>query len=88
LWDEAISQYREDLKLNPDDPAGHNNLGVAFFQKGKLKEAVSEFQEALRLKPDYPDARRNLAAAQKALNASTAPATSGPYPGSPPPPGR
>jgi len=88
LWDEAISQYREDLKLNPDDPGGHNNLGVALFQKGNLKEAVSEFQETLRLKPDYTDARRNLAAALKALNASAAPATPGPNPVSPPPPGQ
>jgi Flp pilus assembly protein TadD len=66
LWDEAISQYREDLKLSPDDPEGHNNLGVVLFQKGNRNEAITQFQEALRLKPDYANAQKNLAAAMAA----------------------
>jgi Flp pilus assembly protein TadD len=70
LWDEAISQYREDLKLSPDDPEGHNNLGAVLFQKGNLNEAITQFQEALRLKPDYANARKNLAAAMRVQTAA------------------
>ena len=53
--DEAISQFQEALRLQPDDAEARYNLGNALAEKGQPDEAISQFQEALRLKPD--DAR-------------------------------
>ena len=52
--DEAIAEYREAMRLKPDYPEAHNNLGVTLKDQGKLDEAIAEYREALRLKPDTP----------------------------------
>ena len=69
--DEAIRQYQETLRLNPDAAEAHYNLGVTLAAKGQTDEAIRQFQEALRLKPDFAQARDDLA---RALRTNTAPA--------------
>jgi protein O-mannosyl-transferase len=58
--DEAIRQYREALRLNPDFAQAHNNLGMALSSIGHLDEAIRQYREALRLKADYAEAHNNL----------------------------
>jgi tetratricopeptide (TPR) repeat protein len=58
--DEAIEQYRQALRLTPDDAAIHYNLGNALLRKGQRAEAVRAYEEALRLKPDFAAARQAL----------------------------
>ena len=58
--EEAISQYREVIRLKPDYALAHNNLGYALLRTGQLDEAISQYQEAIRLKPDYALAHNNL----------------------------
>jgi tetratricopeptide (TPR) repeat protein len=48
------------LKVRPDDPEAHYNLGAALYQKGRITEAIGHFQKALEVRPDYADARRSL----------------------------
>lgn len=38
----------------------HNNLGVIYFNAGKLYEAAGEFEWARKLMPGHPDPRLNL----------------------------
>ena len=54
------------MRIDPDSPIPHNNLGNTLAQDGRLEEAIAEYQTALRLKPDYAEARANLAVAQDA----------------------
>lgn len=59
--DEAITHYREALRLMPDYADGHNNLGIALFRKGETTQAMQHFTEALKLKPNHSEAHYNLA---------------------------
>ena len=38
--EEAISQYREAIRLKDDNSEAHNNLGIALAAQGKLDEAI------------------------------------------------
>jgi Tfp pilus assembly protein PilF len=51
LWDEAIFRWKKAVELDPDSAAAHNNLAVAYEQKGLLKEAEKEYKLALELNP-------------------------------------
>ena len=53
--DEAIHQYEEAIRLKPNYPGAHNDLGNALDEKGQTDEAI-------RLKPDYAEAHYNLGA--------------------------
>jgi tetratricopeptide (TPR) repeat protein len=58
--EEAITQYREALHINPANAKAHYNLGVALFHKGKVEEAISQYQEALHINPANEEAHNNL----------------------------
>jgi Flp pilus assembly protein TadD len=49
------------LRLNPDLPEAHNNLGLALVNSGRLQEAIPHFIKAVELRPDFPDAYSSLA---------------------------
>ncbi|MGO9268917.1 MAG: tetratricopeptide repeat protein [Terriglobia bacterium] len=58
--DGAAAEYREALRLNPNDDTAHNNLGVALHDKGDLGGAIAEYRMAIRLEPDDADSHYNL----------------------------
>ncbi len=60
---EATAAYREALRIRPDYPHAHNNLGAIFAEEGELEEAISHYRAALRIDPAYAEARVNLGAA-------------------------
>ena len=60
MMDEAISEYRRVLELDPDHIEAHNNLGVAYRMMGMLEEALREHERVLKLKPDDAGTHYNL----------------------------
>lgn len=57
---DAIAQYRETLRLNPELPGAHVNLGQLLLAQDREDEAIMHFRRALRSQPDHPDAHYNL----------------------------
>lgn len=49
--DAALEQFREAVRLAPDDPDARYELGQALSQQGKLEEAVREWEQALARNP-------------------------------------
>lgn len=47
----AIADYQQAVKLRPDIPELHANLGLMQHEAGHYPEAIQNFQRALRLKP-------------------------------------
>jgi len=58
--EEAIAQFDEVVRLNPNDPGAHNNLGSALAAQGRFEEAINHFHEALRLSPADVNVLNNL----------------------------
>jgi Flp pilus assembly protein TadD len=63
----AARYFEEALRLRPESPEVHNNLGLVLAQQGRLDAAAAHFREALRLRPGFQDAQLNLARAQALL---------------------
>ncbi|MFC1783717.1 sulfatase-like hydrolase/transferase, partial [Planctomycetota bacterium] len=59
--DQQIAQYTEMLEGQPDDPALHGKIALAYFQKGAHNQALEHWRQAIRLKPDWPEPYHNLA---------------------------
>jgi tetratricopeptide (TPR) repeat protein len=62
-YDAAVPAWEKALELNPDDPRGHNNLGVALFESGKIDEAIAEYRKSIELNPNSSQTHNNLGSA-------------------------
>ena len=60
--DEAIAHYVEAVRLAPDEPEWHVNLGLLFVQKGEIAKAAAAFERAIRLRPEDAETHNNLGA--------------------------
>lgn len=58
--DERIALMEKGIKFCPDNPAAHNDLGLAQMLWGDLPAARTHFNESLQLDPDYNPARINM----------------------------
>ena len=65
--DDAISEYREAIALNPGEGFYRYNLGVALLKNCQYNDAYKELLEAVRLNPEYFEARCALADVNSAI---------------------
>jgi spermidine synthase len=49
MRDEAISEYKRGIAINPNFVMLHNNLGVGYYYKGNYKLAILHFDKAVEL---------------------------------------
>ena len=64
---EAIEQFHEALRMNPNNAEAHANLALALLASGKPRESIPEFETALRLNPELTGTADNLRRAQAQL---------------------
>jgi tetratricopeptide (TPR) repeat protein len=61
--EEAISDYRHAMELNPNNAYAYANLGAVLLLQGKFDEAIEVCEKALRLRQDQAETHAALAAA-------------------------
>lgn len=64
----AVKEFKRAQKQYPNSPEIAYNLGLAFYQLGKLDEAINYYKMALKLKPNLADAQYNLGVAYNQSN--------------------
>jgi Flp pilus assembly protein TadD len=57
---EAEQQFKEVIRLNPEDAEAHLNLGVIYANMNRLDEAEKAYKSAISLNPQLVDAYYNL----------------------------
>ena len=50
--EEATEHFRNAVRINPQDPIGHLNVGAYLHERGQLNDAVQEYRAVLQLTPD------------------------------------
>ncbi|MBC8465840.1 tetratricopeptide repeat protein [bacterium] len=60
VWQDPVVLWSDVLSKNNRSYRAHNNLGIAFKNKGYSEEALVHFSEALRIRPRYADVQNNL----------------------------
>lgn len=60
-WDGALLEYREAVRLMPDNADAHVGIGRALDNKGDRDGSMREFKEALRLMPESAEAHNGVA---------------------------
>jgi spermidine synthase len=58
--DEAITEFREALRLNPDSAQTHWHLGAALAYHGARDQAIEHLRRSVQLDPNNPQARHDL----------------------------
>jgi tetratricopeptide (TPR) repeat protein len=59
-YEEAEEEYRKALKMDPNDPVAHNNLGYLLCNLNRYKESEKEYKEAIRIDPNDAQIHHNL----------------------------
>ncbi len=60
-WDKALMEFERGVAGKSEQPAFYNDLGVVYYQNGKIDMAIEKIRESVRLNSDYPEAHFNLA---------------------------
>ena len=58
--EEAIAEFGEALRLEPEFPQAYFNRGNALSSLGRINEAAGDYAAALRINPNYAEAHYNL----------------------------
>jgi lipoprotein NlpI len=62
-YQHAIDDFREAIKINPNDDKVLNNLGALYMNQGDYDHAIESYDAAIKLNPDYFIAIKNRGAA-------------------------
>jgi tetratricopeptide (TPR) repeat protein len=63
VYRSALAIWQDTVAKRPNNPRGHNNLGLALVDLGKVQEGIAQYEQALRLKPDSAEAHYNFGVA-------------------------
>ncbi len=59
-WKDNYSLWTDSVKKSPDGFIPHDNLGLAYTDRGLIDKAIEQFESAVKIEPTYPEAHANL----------------------------
>jgi tetratricopeptide (TPR) repeat protein len=67
VWMDEETMWKDVVTKSPNKSRGHNNLGLVYQSRGRIKEAIPHYERAVALNPDYLLAYSNLGVAYKSI---------------------
>ena len=64
---DAVENYKQAVKINPEYAEAHYNLGIAYGKLGRRQDEVESYKQAIKIRPDYAKVYVNLGVAYEAL---------------------
>ena len=61
--EEAIKEFKESIKLNPNNPKAYYRIGQTYLKLEKYDDAIDYFEQSLKIDPSRGDSYKNLAKA-------------------------
>ncbi|MDP6587160.1 MAG: tetratricopeptide repeat protein, partial [Anaerolineales bacterium] len=68
--DTIIEQYKQAIRINPDDAEAHFLLGVTYTNLKMYKKSIESFKQVIRIDPDCAGAHNNIGLAYGELGKS------------------
>jgi Flp pilus assembly protein TadD len=62
-WRSSITLFEHALTVTKKNYLAHNNLGIAWVERGKFDKAIFHLSNAIAIKPDFVEAYNNLGVA-------------------------
>ena len=72
LFDKALQDYDEALKINPDYPLALNNRAWSYYKLGRPRDGIADVEKALQISPASPYALDTRAHIRQALGDANA----------------
>jgi protein O-mannosyl-transferase len=67
VWEDNYTLWADTIRKSSDSASVHNNLGMAYEEKGAIDQAIKHFKIAVSLQPDQPRFHNNLGMTYEAL---------------------
>ena len=77
-WDEAIAEFQEAIRLDPEFGRAYWGLGYSYLAKGELGKAIEALEKYLQLEPDASDRAEVEALIQQMRDILAQPPVGGP----------
>lgn len=52
-YQDAVREFQETLRFNPDDARGYYFLGYSYYQLREMQKAQEAFEQAYQMNPQY-----------------------------------
>lgn len=60
MYSAAAEEFQKSIRMDPYNPAPHNNLGICYYKTGLIEDAIKEWKTAKYLDMTFLDPRKNL----------------------------
>ncbi len=60
MYADLETLYCTTLEKNPDCWMAHNNLGLIFYQNGKIDEGIEHYKQSIKIYPNNPEAYNDM----------------------------
>lgn len=67
-WENGFTIFTHTVEVTENNWVAQNNLGLIYFDEGRIDEAILHFKESIKAKPSYALAYLNLGVAHQARN--------------------
>ena len=58
-WKNSITVFEHALNVTENNYVAHNNLGAAYYERGRIDRAIFDFNKAIEINPNYVEAYNN-----------------------------